>query len=302
MAGLTIANLEWGHRDPNHFIDDVVRSTGILDKFFLVDGIKSKHQFPVVDASLTFGTDICVFDPQSSASINEKEMSVSTYKWAFKNCKNVLQNTYRSEFLRKGMNNAQTMDEAFGNWLYERFAKEAGVKVLDLAATEIKAEITGDDAVIKPTQSTNDLTDETQILGELRAAFKAIPQKLREAIYNAADRKYAPAIFVNANVMTAYQLAVADANKVNYADLQKGNNIPPFLGIPIYLFAPLGDQEIIITPPNNLVMLVDSYADVKAIQATYKPELSSDYLWGQFTIGFSYQRGDNIVYYTGTAA
>jgi len=46
-------------------------------------------------------------------------------------------------------------------------------------------------------------------------------------------------------------------------------------------------------------MLTDDYSDVEAIQAAYKPELSSDYLWGQFTIGFSYKKGEDIVYYTG---
>jgi hypothetical protein len=298
MAGLTIASLDWGNRNPNQFIDAAVQSTDVLKMFTLIDGVKSKYQFPKADASLTFGTDVCVFDPQSSANIDEKEMTVSTYKWAFKNCKNVLQNSYRSLLLKKGMNNPETMDSAFKDWVFEYFAKLSGQKILELSASEIRTEILADANVVKPAASANSLTSEATILDDMKAAYKSLPKSQLEQLMGVADREFKPAFFVNANVYRAYQLAIAAAEKNTY-DGTKLGLIETFLGMEVHLWATLTDQEMILTAPNNLVMLTDDYSDVEAIQATYKPELSSDYLWGQFTIGFSYKVSEDIVYYTG---
>lgn len=295
--GLTISNLDWGNRNPNEFIDSSVKATGILDKFTLVDGVKSKFQFPVVSAALTFGTDICVFDPQSNANIDEKEMSVSTYKWAFKNCKDVLQNTYRSKLLKAGANNAETMDSAFKDWLLEYFSKLAGQEILSMAANEIRTEILGDGTVIKPAADADAFTDPTTVLAVMKRAYNSLSENSLEQLFGVSDREFKPAFFVNANVYKAYQFAIADAYSTTYEGLAKGN-IETFLGMEVHLFATLSDDEMILTQPNNLVMLVDDYADVNAIQTVYKPELSSDYIWGQFTIGFSYKRGGDIVYYT----
>lgn len=298
MAGLTIASLDWGNRNPNQFIDAAVENTNVLKLFTLVDGVKSKYQYPIADASLTFGTDVCVFDPQSQANIDEKEMSVSTYKWAFKNCKSVLQNSYRSQLLKKGANNPETMDSAFKDWLFGYFAKLAGQKTLELAATEIRSEILGDPNVIKPATSTNSFTDETKILDEMKAAYKLMSKSMTERLYGVTDRDFKPAFFVNANVYRAYQLAIADANKNTY-DGTKLGLIETYMGMEVHLFATLTDQEMILAAPENFVMLVDDYADPEAIQSKYKEELSSDYLWGVFTIGFSYKVSEDIVYATG---
>jgi len=136
---ISVATLEWGNRTPGLFIDSMVKSAKVLDRFRLVDGVKSKVQVPIFDASLTFGSDLCAFDPQSSASIDEKEMTVSTYKWAtykwaFLNCKNVLETTYRSVLLKKGQHNEETMDVEFKDWVFDYFAKLSAQKALELAA------------------------------------------------------------------------------------------------------------------------------------------------------------------------
>jgi hypothetical protein len=55
-------------------------------------------------------------------------------------------------------------------------------------------------------------------------------------------------------------------------------------------------NEFIISAPQNLVMLTDDYNDVRAIDMKYEAELSSDKIWGQFKLGFSYLKGEEIVY------
>ena len=73
---VSISNLPYGDRDRSLFIDAMVKSAGVLNRFRLVDGVKNKVNVPIFDAALTFGTDICAWDPQSTATIGEKEMSV----------------------------------------------------------------------------------------------------------------------------------------------------------------------------------------------------------------------------------
>ena len=53
---------------------------------------------------------------------------------------------------------------------------------------------------------------------------------------------------------------------------------------------------MIISAPQNLVMLTDDYNDVKAIDMEYEARENSDLIWGQFKLGFSYLKGEEIVY------
>jgi len=85
------------------------------------------------------------------------------------------------------------------------------------------------------------------------------------------------------------------------ANLETGHQPLKYMGIPIYLDVNMAADRAILAPLNNFVTVVDDIADVKAIQTKYMEELSSDYLWGQFTIGFGYKKSDLIVEYTGAA-
>jgi hypothetical protein len=60
--------------------------------------------------------------------------------------------------------------------------------------------------------------------------------------------------------------------------------------------ASLVNDSFFISAPQNLCMLTDDYNDVKAIDMKYEAELSSDKIWGQFKLGFSYLKGEEIVY------
>ena len=291
-TGVTIATLDWGNRTPDTFIDAAVKNADVLSMFTLIDGVKSKVQVPIFDGAIQFGNDLCVFDPQSTADIDEKEMTVTNWKWAFQNCKQALQTSYRSLMLRKGANNPETMDAQFAEWVYDFFAKKSSEKIVELAATEIKAEIAGDANVITATIVA---PTPTNILAQMQVAYQALTPYLLNQLFGGADREYRPAFFMNAKNMQSYQIAVANAYTTVYDGVADGK-LMPYMGLEIILFSTLADDEIILTNPANLVMVVDDYADVEAIQAEYEAKISSDILWGQFTIGFSYMKSENIVY------
>jgi len=290
---VSISNLPYGDRSRDLFIDTMIKSAGVLDRFRLVDGVKNKVNIPIFDAALTFGSDLCAWDPQSTATIGEKEMSVDTYKWSFLNCKSALETSYRGLMLKKGQHNAETMDAEFKDWVFDYFAKLSAQKALELAATELAAELTADADVID--YDTNVATiDKSNILAVLEGAYGAMSNVMLAAIFGDADRQYRPAFFMGTAAYQAYQLAIADKYTTTPEGIINGN-IPSYLGMEIIHMPSWAANQVLVSAPDNLVMLTDEYNDVRAIDMKYEAELSSDKVWGQFKLGFSYLKGSEIV-------
>ena len=290
---VSISNLPYGDRSRNLFIDSMVKSAAVLNRFRLVDGVKAKVNVPIFDASLQFGSDLCVFDPQSTATIAEKEMSVETYKWSFLNCKNALEASYRGLLLKKGQHNPETMDAEFKDWVFDYFAKLSSQKALELAATELTTEMLADADVIDSVIAGG--LDSTTILDEMEAAYGKMSDVMLAAVYGDADRDFKPAFFLGTAAMQAYQIAIAEKYTTTPQGIVEGG-IPAFYGMEVVHFPSLVAGEFIVSAPQNLVMLTDDYNDVKAIDMKYEAELSSDKIWGQFKLGFSYLKGEEIVY------
>ena len=291
---LTISSLPYGDRRPNLFIDTMVKSAAVLNRFRLIDGVKAKVNVPIFDASLSFGNDLCVFDSGSSASVGEKEMTVETYKWSFLNCKDALESSYRGLLLKKGQHNPETMDAEFKDWVFDHFAKLAAQQALSLAGTELTTELAADSAVND--FDTNQATlDSSNILDALEGAYGAMSDVMLSAVYGDADRDFKPAIFLGTAAMQAYQIAIAGLYTTTPQGVVEGN-IPAYYGMEVVHFASLPANEILISAPQNIVMLTDDYNDVRAIDMKYEAELSSDKIWGQFKLGFSYLKGEEIVY------
>jgi hypothetical protein len=290
---VSISNLPYGDRSRDLFIDSMVKSAAVLNRFRLVDGVKAKVNVPIFDAALTFGSDICAWDPQSTASIGEKEMTVSDYKWSFLNCKNALEDSYRGLLLKKGQHNPETMDAEFKDWVFDYFAKLSAQKALELAASELTTEMLADADVIDHTL-TGGLTS-ANILDEMEAAYSAMSDVMLSAVYGDADRDFKPSFFLGTQAMQVYQIAIAEKYTTTPQGIVEGN-IPPYFGMEVVHFPSLATGEFIVSAPQNLVMLTDDYNDVRAIDMKYEPELSSDKIWGQFKLGFSYLKGEEVVY------
>ena len=290
---VSISNLPYGDRSRNLFIDSMVKSAAVLNRFRLVDGVKAKVNVPIFDAALTFGSDICTFDPQSSASISEKEMTVDTYKWSFLNCKNALEDSYRGLLLKKGQHNPETMDAEFKDWVFDYFAKLSSQKALELAASELTTEMTADADVIDSVIAGG--ISATTVLDEMEAAYGLMSDVMLAAVYGDADRDFKPAFFLGTAAMQAYQIAIAEKYTTTPQGIVEGN-IPPYFGMEVVHFPSLPAGEFIVSAPQNLVMLTDDYNDVRAIDMKYEAELSSDKIWGQFKLGFSYLKGEEVVY------
>tara|TARA_R110001606_G_scaffold162775_1_gene306895 strand:- start:4014 stop:4907 length:894 start_codon:yes stop_codon:yes gene_type:complete len=291
---ITVATLEWGNRTPDLFIDAMVKSAKVLDRFRLIDGVKNKVQVPIFDASLTFGSNLCTFDGSSTASINEKEMTVSTYKWAFLNCKNALETSYRSVLLKQGQHNEETMDAQFKDWVFDYFAKLSAQKALELAGTGLATEMAADPAVLD--YATGQATiSSSNILAAMQGGYETMSAVMLAAVYGDADREFKPAFFMGTAAIQAYQIAMAGLYTTTAQGVIEGN-VPAYYGMEVIHFPSLAANTFFISASDNLVMLTDEYNDVRAIDMKWEAELSSDKIWGQFKLGFSYLKGEEIVY------
>ena len=297
---LTISSLPYGDRRPNLFIDTMVKSAAVLNRFRLIDGVKAKVNVPIFDASLTFGNDLCVFDAGSSASVGEKEMTVETYKWSFQNCKEALESSYRGLLLKKGQHNPETMDAEFKDWVFDYFAKLAAQQALNLAGSELTTEMGADAAVnlVDKWDTVGNVATvitEENILDLLQECYQDMSDVMMAAVYGDADRDFKPAIFLGTAAMQAYQIAIAGLHTTTPQGVVSGA-IPSYYGMEVVHFSSLPANEIVVSAPQNIVMLTDDYNDVRAIDMKFEAEISSDKIWGQFKLGFSYLKGEEIVY------
>ena len=306
---VTIAALEYGNRTESEFIAQTIISAGIQEHFSLFDGVKDKQQIPVFAGSLTWGTDLCVFDPQSVVSIDEKEFVTKNYKWAFKNCKTALQRSYRSLMLKQGQNNQETMDSDFKDWVFDYFSKLASKHIGTLAHAEIATQIAADANVNKTTGGAGTaalLVDPATVLAELQGVFKLMTEEMYLSNFNvngvSTDQNIGLSFVLSYEAYQAAHIALTNNMTLNErAQIEAGDLPMKYMGIPIYLDVNQDAERVILAPLDNFVTVVDDIADVKAIQTKYIEELSSDYFWGQFTIGFGYKKSELIVEYTATA-
>jgi len=290
---IVISNLPYGDRRPDLFIDTMVKSAAVLNRFRLVDGVKAKVNVPIFDASLTFGSDLCVFNGDSDATIGEKEMTVTTYKWSFLNCKNALESSYRGLLLKKGQNNPETMDAEFKDWVFDYFAKLSAEKALTVAGTELTTEMAADAAVLD--YALGGAITSANVLDKLEGAYETMSDVMLAAVYGDADRDFKPAIFLGTAAMQAYQIAIAGLYTTTPQGVVEGG-VPNYFGMEVIHFPSMPAGQFMISAAQNIVMLTDEYNDVRAIDMKYEAELSSDKIWGQFKLGFSYLKGAEIVY------
>ena len=303
----SVQQLVWGDRSRDLFIDSMVKSAAVLNRFTLIDGVKAKVNVPIFEVTASaYGVGDsadCSFTDNHTANISEKEMSVETFTWGFKNCKAVLENSYRGIALKKGQHNPETMDVEFRNWVYDHFAKLAAQKALNYAGAQILAEMKLDADVIDFDTDTNTtgakVITSGNILDFMQSSYESMSDVMLSAVYGDADREFRPAFFLGTVAYQAFQIAMAEefasSMTLSSSDGIAKGAIPTYYGMEVIHLSSLAADHLFVTPPSNLVMLTDDYNDVAAIDSEYEAKENSEYLWGRFKLGFSYLKGSEIV-------
>ena len=299
-GALEVQDHVWGDRSRDLFIDAMVKSAAVLNRFTLIDGVKNKVNVPIFDVSTSafVAGDDCEFADNNVASIQEKEMTVQTFNWGFKNCKHVLENSYRGVALKKGQHNPETMDVEFRNWVYDYFAKLAAQKALTYAGSELVTEMEADADVIDADTNATTISS-SNILDAMQICYQNMSDVMLSAVYGDADREFKPAIFLGTVAYQSFQIAMAEdfasSMTLSSSDGIAEGRIPTYYGMEVIHLASLAANKLFITAPSNLVMLTDDYNDVAAIDSEYEAKENAEYLWGRFKLGFSYLKGSEIV-------
>lgn len=289
-----ISSLEWGKRQPGEFMQTMVESAAMLNEFTIKDGVKSKLQVPIFDATLVFTSDLCTWNPQSTGEITEKEVSVNTRNWQFENCKSVLEDTYRSEMLMKGQHNAETLDQEFMDWLLQRFADMAAAESVVYAATQITTELAADADVIDVALVAANLLDPTTVIAELEKVYLGASTDLKKAMQGGMIQGYTPKLYVSPNVLAAFSVAYTKQFTTIYGE---GERVYPKLhGMEVMAWDGLSDAQVIMAQPANLWLITDDFNDIKAISTDYEKKINTSYVFGQMKLNFSYGQGERIVY------
>ena len=153
----------------------------------------------------------------------------------------------------------------------------------------------GNDAAVIDTAIAGAALTSANILDEMEKAYAAMSDVMLSAVYGDADRDFKPAFFMGTVAMQHYQIAIAEKYTTTPQGIVEGN-IPSYFGMEVVHFPSLDADQFFVSAPQNIVMLTDDYNDVRAIDMKYEAELSSDKIWGQFKLGFSYLKGSEIVY------
>lgn len=291
-----IGALEWANRDPQDFIQSLITKSDVYRRFTIYDGVKYKKNVPIHTGTIAFHGDLCTFDPQASISVGEKEMSVAPFKWDFSDCKTSLMESWRSEMLRKGLNNDETMDSALADWAFDFFLDSVQEKVLTEAGLQVVDKIeNGPDAgdVITVTGTT---LDDSNILAQMKAMYLAAPEALLDSIEGESNMTTRPVWMMGGEAYRSYQVAIAALNVAyNHSD-QDRFPVPPYFGIEVIRFAKLEANVIILAEPTNFVLLTDDLNDTNQINQEYKKLTNTLDVSGQFMLGFDFKDGSRIVY------
>lgn len=303
MSFTNLASLEWANRTPDEFMQAMLFQSGVHSRYSIYDDVKDKMSIPIFDGTLVFTTDFCAWEPGSSVDITEKEFATKNYKWAFQNCKTALQRTFRSEMLTKGANNEQTLDDQLKDWIFTHFAALSAKHVGSIATTEIMTEIAADGNVIKGTSADLAASKEAAtVLPVLAKVFKDISKEMYLSHFGVngviINKQNSLAMVLPWEVYQAAHIALSTSmTHLERADIEAGKLPLRYMGIDLLVNPDAEDKDILVAEMSNFVTVVDDLADVKAIQLKYIEELNSDYIWGQFIIGFSYKISEEILYY-----
>lgn len=295
MAELQIAqsikDTGWGDRRNELMITSTILKNNLTKDFTIIEGVKRKAQIPIRDARIAWGNSFCDIKKggDGELKLGEKEVTNGEFTWYFSECQTALYDTYRSQLMRKGSNNEESMDTELKEWLFDFFVKKNSEKMMLLAGEQIKAKIAADDTIVKLAH-----VDEP-VLAQLKKMYEAIPKELLDMIHAEADQEFKPVIYMNSVTLRKYILEVAEKNsQMSFAGYEKAM-IPTYLGMEVKLFSSLADGDIIITNPANLLVIADDLADVNAIDAEYDKLTSKDQFFGKFMIGFDYRDSKRII-------
>jgi len=283
--------------NPSEFYARLYGMDSAAGNFRVLAGIKNSTKI----ASTVFGTLIqaadCSFAPTDS-TVSAITVDVCPLSIQTSVCQYQLEQTWLADQMAKGSNSDFTV-ASFMSYFWEQMASKAHEELAlimwqgDTGGAGVLARCDGwlkRLCGLSPIRVANTTVATSNVIAEIGSVIEAAPS---EIMANPSKLK----LFVSQNVATAYRIATASANTINYTTEALGLR---FLDIEIVPQYGLPADTIILTDPNNFIYALDAEGDVDSLQVVDFSKTTLDRTIGaraDFKVGFYVTNDTQVVLY-----
>ena len=296
-----VDNTVFAGKDLEGFYSEALLKGVSKESFRLIPDVKSKAKIAQLNLGSILQDGTCSFSPTGEGELSQKTVEVCDVNIGLEWCAQTFERNYLSDLLRAGSNSDQVMPDTVEAYLVQEVAKKvsndleyivwqgSGATVASnfTCAEGLQDKLAADGDVIALTATT---LDKSNIITEMNKVYDAIPAAVKDN-----ERL---AIYVNTKTAGFYRQALASASAEmyymqNHADLE-------FLGVKIIVAPGLGDNKIVASVQDNLLLLTDLMSDMGEVTILPQRNISGARtvrFVADFKFGVDFIYGSEIVYY-----
>jgi hypothetical protein len=273
-----------------------------VDTFNQILNAKDKVKLGIHGFGNVLQSDSCSPTDQGAGALSEKEVSVEAIAVYFSLCQRTLEQSFLSNRMKAGSNNADFLPADFSAYIGEELAKKIAS---DLEVVAFQGDVTGAtypvplaDGLEKEMRLDADVVD---VAGTAITAANVIAEMTK--VYNAMSdevlAKEDVAIYCSTNVIKAYKQALANASAEGFYN-QKDLTLN-FLEVELVQAYGMSANRMIATYKENLALMTDLVSDLSEIIIIPQLSISGKreiIVSGAFKFKTSYAIGTDIVYYS----
>ena len=277
--------------------------SGTINTFRQILNAKDKVKLGIHGFGDVLQSSSCNPSDQGAGELTEKEVDVAPIDVYMTLCQRTLEQSFLSNAMANGSNNAQFLPSDFQAYLGDKLAEkiasdleviafqgDTGAGSYPLAIADgIEKELGLDSDVIDVANGATPV-DSTNVIDEMKKVYDAIPTALAS--------KPDLAMYVSSNIAKAYRIALAAASAeafYNQKDLEMS-----FLDVEVIEAYGMSDDKMIVAQKENLTLMSDLVNDFSDIRIIPQLDLTGKHqivVSGHFKFKTSYAIGADIVFY-----
>ncbi len=285
--------------NPSEFYSRLYGMESAAGNFRVLPGVKNKTKIANVLFNQLIQEAGCAFSPTDS-TVSAIEIDVCGLTVQTSVCQYQLESAWLADQMAKGSNSDFTV-ASFMTYFWEQMASKAHE---ELAKIMWQGDTNSQDTILNKCDGW--LKRLCGLNGVIRAAggtvtASTVVDDLGDVLALASDEMLTNSsrlqFKVSPNVATAYRIATASANTINYTTAALGLS---FLDIPIVVEYGLPADTILLTDPNNFIYALDAEGDIDSLQIVDFSKTTLDREIGaraDFKVGFYITNPTQIVFW-----
>lgn len=294
---LTVDSTALLQANPTEFYARLYGMENAAGSYRVLAGVKNKTKIAnVLFAQLTQAAD-CTFAPTDS-SVSAIEIDVCPLSIQTSVCQYQLEQTWLADQMAKGSNSDFTV-ASFMSYFWEQMANKAHE---ELAKLMWQGDTDSEDTLLDKCDGW--LKRLCGLNGVIRAAggsvtASSVVDDLGDVLALLPSEVPTTSVRfkVSQNVATAYRIATASANTINYTTAALNLT---FLDIPIDVEYGLPNDTILLSDPNNFIYALDAEGDIDSLQVVDFSKTTLDRVIGaraDYKVGFYITNPTQIVFW-----